>query len=135
MSRAIGLDESVTVCDCCGRSDLKFTVAIELEGGEIAHYGQVCAGRNTGRTKSQINNDIKAELTRRVEVARKEYRSTVEYRALLQKMAERNRFPWSHPRRCGREANAYIAQEDAAASRKLKEVSLRHAVPSQLIYG
>lgn len=135
MSRAIGLDDSVTVCDCCGRSDLKFTVVIELDDGEIAHYGQVCVRRNTGRTQAQINTDIKAELTRRVEAARQEYRSTVEYRALLQKMAERNRFPWSDPRRCGREANAYIAQEDAAASLKLNEVSWRHAVPSHLISG
>lgn len=133
--RALGLDDSVTTCDCCGRSDLKFTVTIELEGGEIAHYGQVCARRNTGRTQAQLNNDIKEELTRRVEAARKEYTSTEEYRALLQKMTDRNRLPWSDPRRCGRESYPFIEREDAAASRILREVSLRHAVPSHLISG
>lgn len=43
--RYLGTDDSVTVCDCCGRKDLKSTVAIETDAGEVVHYGAVCASR------------------------------------------------------------------------------------------
>ena len=38
-----GITDSVTTCDCCGRTHLKRTVAIETEDGEILHYGTSCA--------------------------------------------------------------------------------------------
>lgn len=38
-----GITDSVTTCDCCGKTNLKRTVAIETESGEILHYGTSCA--------------------------------------------------------------------------------------------
>ena len=49
MAQALGTDDSVTTCDCCGKSNLKLTVIIELDDGDVVHYGTTCAARNTGR--------------------------------------------------------------------------------------
>lgn len=38
-----GLDPDVTECDHCGRVNLKYTVAISMDGGPIVHYGRDCA--------------------------------------------------------------------------------------------
>jgi hypothetical protein len=40
-----GTTDEVSTCDCCGRQGLKVTVAIELEGGDLVHYGVTCAAR------------------------------------------------------------------------------------------
>lgn len=32
-------------CDVCGKTNLKMTVVIESEAGEILHYGSDCASR------------------------------------------------------------------------------------------
>jgi hypothetical protein len=90
MARALGTDDSVNTCDCCGKTDLKFTVAIELDNGEIVHYGQVCAGRNTGKTRPQINAEIKSEAARILDAARTEFRGSDEYVAYVARLAERN---------------------------------------------
>lgn len=34
-----------TECDVCGKTNLKMTVVIESESGEILHYGSDCAAR------------------------------------------------------------------------------------------
>lgn len=38
----LGYTEDVTTCDCCGKSDLKGTYAIEFNG-DLGYYGSVCA--------------------------------------------------------------------------------------------
>lgn len=58
---AICLDDSVTTCDCCGRKDLKATVLMQSDLGELVHFGQVCAARNSGKTSQQITKEIRAE--------------------------------------------------------------------------
>lgn len=45
MARILGINDEVTTCDCCGKVNLKRTVAIELEDGEIVRYGVDCASR------------------------------------------------------------------------------------------
>lgn len=58
---ALCLDDSVTTCDCCGRTDLKATVLMQSDLGELVHFGQVCAARNSGKTRKQITTEIRAE--------------------------------------------------------------------------
>lgn len=72
-TRALGTDDSVTTCDCCGKTNLKFTVVIEQADGEIMHYGQVCATRNTGKTRPVINAEIKAHADQQRRAARAEF--------------------------------------------------------------
>lgn len=44
----LGIDDSVTVCDCCGKKNLKCTVAMTDESGETVHYGRDCASKAMG---------------------------------------------------------------------------------------
>jgi hypothetical protein len=73
MTKALGIDDSVTTCDCCGKSNLKSTVIIELDSGEIVHYGSVCAQRNTGKAPKQIKQEINDEATKRINAAYAEW--------------------------------------------------------------
>ena len=57
--RCLGTDDSVNVCDCCGRVDLKATVAFEVEGGEVLYFGVVCAARATARNAAEIRRMAK----------------------------------------------------------------------------
>lgn len=40
----IGISDK-SECDVCGKTNLKLTVVIESESGEILHYGSDCASR------------------------------------------------------------------------------------------
>lgn len=53
-ARVLGTTGDVTVCDCCGRSDLKKTVVIEIDG-EIAHFGVVCAAHKLRFSALEVN--------------------------------------------------------------------------------
>ena len=41
--KVLGITDERTTCDCCGKSNLKRTVALELENGTISYYGTTCA--------------------------------------------------------------------------------------------
>lgn len=43
--RFLGNTDEQTTCDCCGKQNLKSTVAIETDAGETVFYGVVCAAR------------------------------------------------------------------------------------------
>lgn len=90
MARALGIDDSVTTCDCCGKSGLKSTVAMELDSGDIVHYGCVCAARNTGKAQKTITSEIKAERARKVDLARNEWKHHPANAAYRARVAERD---------------------------------------------
>lgn len=52
MKRILGICDSVTTCECCGRTNLKRTIVIGSEEGE-AYYGSVCASKFLGGSGSQ----------------------------------------------------------------------------------
>lgn len=58
---AICTDDSITACECCGRTNLKSTVLMQSDLGELVHFGRTCAARNTGKTSQQITKEIRAE--------------------------------------------------------------------------
>jgi hypothetical protein len=58
---AILIDDSITTCECCGRTNLKATVLMQSDLGELVHYGRTCAARNTGKTSQQITKEVRAE--------------------------------------------------------------------------
>jgi hypothetical protein len=43
MIKFLGTTDDVTTCDCCGRTGLKSTVALEREDGAQVFYGVTCA--------------------------------------------------------------------------------------------
>lgn len=128
MSKALGTDDSVTTCDCCGRSNLKFTVIIELDSGEIAHYGQFCAGRNTGKNSRTLTSEIKAhQLARRV-AAQQQYRRHPAYQAERARFAERDALPWDDPRRLGVQAAEFVRDACRAAEAACNEIAAHFKV-------
>ena len=58
---ALFITDEVTACDCCGKKDLKATVAMLNQDGGLFHYGRTCAARNSGKASKQINKEIKLE--------------------------------------------------------------------------
>jgi hypothetical protein len=41
----LGTSDEVTTCDCCGRKNLKSTVALSIEDADPVYYGVTCAAR------------------------------------------------------------------------------------------
>lgn len=56
--KALYLDDTVTICDCCGRTGLRATVAMKLNDGGILYYGRTCAARNSGKNQKEIKEEI-----------------------------------------------------------------------------
>lgn len=86
--RAIGTDDSVNTCDCCGKTRLKYTVVMLSTDGETLHYGSTCAARNSGKAQRQIASEIKAHEQRIYDAAMDEYRAHPLYKQLKTIIAE-----------------------------------------------
>lgn len=128
-SRALGTDDSVNTCDCCGKTGLKFTVVIELDGGDIAHYGQVCARRNTGKAQRTITSEIKAAEQSRISAARAEFLSSTEYAAERARFAERDQVARTTGQRMlGTVAMEFVRDVTDAAMAVRKAVAAKHNV-------
>ena len=57
--KALYLDDTITTCECCGRTGLKATVAMQLDCGGIMHYGRTCAARSSGKTSQQVTKELR----------------------------------------------------------------------------
>lgn len=71
--KALYLDDSVDTCDCCGRTGLQATVAMQLDNGGILHYGRTCALRNSGKGQRQVNEEIEQSKKERKVTASAEF--------------------------------------------------------------
>jgi hypothetical protein len=61
MLKILGTTDEVNTCDCCGRKDLKDTVAMEDdETGNIVYYGCVCAAKKRQVPAKQIRDEAKS---------------------------------------------------------------------------
>lgn len=123
MHKILGLDDSVTTCDCCGKSGLKFTVAVEL-AGEVLHYGSTCATRHTKMTKPQITAAIANERAERVEAARAEYRKAPERLAYEVRLATAYRSKVAP----GRTFMEYVRETSDAATVVARAIAAAHRV-------
>lgn len=68
-----GITDEVDTCECCGRKDLKRTVALADETGEVVFYGTECAAKaleipaadvTKGARKAQRETDRRAQAAR-----------------------------------------------------------------------
>lgn len=99
--KVLGLTDDVTECHCCGKLNLKQTVAFEIDGNET-YYGTTCATKFYKKELKDIKAEIKTNLDKRLREARILYRSTPEYVAYNQAIKEANgwtREPGSYERR------------------------------------
>lgn len=67
--RFLGTTDDVTTCDCCGRADLKSTVALDVDGA-VVHYGSDCAARAIGRSAKDVRAATRAADQRRIDAKR-----------------------------------------------------------------
>ena len=63
--KALYITDEIDTCNCCGRTGLKATVAMQLSDGGILHYGRTCAARNSSKTHKQIRQEIFNEQARK----------------------------------------------------------------------
>ena len=122
MMRALGTDDSVTACDCCGKVNLKFTVIVELDTGDIAHYGQVCARRNTGKDQRTLTAEMKAHKEAQLAAARAEWHAHPARRAMLARFDERPRGLY------GRVAAEFVREAVEAADTVRSAIAQRYGV-------
>lgn len=61
MIKILGVTDEITVCDCCGKKNLKKTIGLELTDGTTVHYGSECAATLLGK-KSRKGADSVARL-------------------------------------------------------------------------
>jgi hypothetical protein len=57
--KVLGISDEVTTCECCGRTNLKKTVALD-NGNGVVRYGTECAARAMGRGKADVEKEVKA---------------------------------------------------------------------------
>jgi len=70
----LGINDDVTTCECCGRTDLKCTVVLDFDG-EITHYGRQCAANALSSPArkykvSDIDRELDAVKAREMRIAR-----------------------------------------------------------------
>lgn len=58
MKIIIAFTDSITTCECCGRSNLKGTYAVKDEFGGEFYYGSTCVKRNLGYSKDDVQRDL-----------------------------------------------------------------------------
>jgi recombinational DNA repair protein (RecF pathway) len=57
--KILGFTDSVNECDCCGKTGIKGTFAVSIEGNEF-HYGSTCAHKKHGFSKAQVTKALTA---------------------------------------------------------------------------
>src|SRR5690606_5631667 len=68
MFKVLGITDEITACDCCGKKNLKCTVAVETEDGEVVYYGRDCAGAAVTGRKTAANT---AAITKYAQMVQK----------------------------------------------------------------
>lgn len=57
--RYLGTTDDVTTCECCGRANLKATVALSVDGADPVYFGSDCAARAIGRSVAEVKRGTK----------------------------------------------------------------------------
>ena len=124
MTKILGTDDSVNSCECCGKSGLKYTVVVEING-EIMHYGSTCATKHTGMKSGQIKKAIEVEQQKIVDAAKKEFHSSVEFLQHQAKLAQLN-----HDKtvRSGKEFHNAQKDADIIATSKKREIATKYSL-------
>ena len=63
MFKMLGVSDEVTTCECCGKTNLKRTVVLQSDAGQV-HYGVDCAAKALNQSLSVVktNSDVVATL-------------------------------------------------------------------------
>ena len=122
--RTLAIVDDVNTCDCCGKSNLKSTVAMERDDGEVLHFGSTCATRHSGRAAKTIKAEAVSIAAARQAAADSEFRTTTEYLALNEKLAEAHR----QRIRPGRAFGEAVRDAATAARQAAAAIAMKHGV-------
>ena len=89
--KVLGYNDGVHTCECCGKAGLKGTFGVELDSGEVVHYGSVCVTHHTGKSKAAIVSEVSKREAAQKEAKEAQFRSTFESIQYEAKMAEARR--------------------------------------------
>lgn len=123
--RTLAIVDDVTTCDCCGKSNLLRTVAMERDDGEIVHFGSVCATRHSGRDAKTIKYEAAAEMAHIIAKVRAELTNSPEYVRAQVRMAQATR-------ECIRPGVAFMEfckEANAEARAKQAEIAAKYNIP------
>lgn len=59
----LGTSDEVTTCDCCGKKDLKATVALSIGDADPVYFGVVCAARALKMPAKDVRARGRYEIT------------------------------------------------------------------------
>lgn len=122
MIKILGYDDSVTSCECCGKSNLKSTVIVDVDG-EIMHYGSTCATRHTGVSSGGIKKAINDLLQAKKQAAHAEYYASSE------EIAFQNKAKIAYGMRLiGRAFKEFCSAELLAMDSKKAEIAQKHGL-------
>lgn len=66
--KIIGFTDKVNECDCCGKTELKGTYCISIEGNEF-YYGSTCSSNTIKVSSDEIKKKVKKiELEKNIEI-------------------------------------------------------------------
>ena len=66
--KIIGFTDKVNECDCCGKTELKGTYCISIDGNEF-YYGSTCASNTINVSSDEIKKEVKKiELEKNIDV-------------------------------------------------------------------
>lgn len=55
----LGTSDDFTTCECCGRKNLKSTVALSIGDQDPVYFGSDCAARAIGRSSAEVKRETK----------------------------------------------------------------------------
>lgn len=67
----LGITDERDSCDCCGKKNLKRTVALTVDDGPVVFYGTTCASVAFGLPAKSVLSEAKAATRAREEADRK----------------------------------------------------------------
>lgn len=83
-ARLLGITDEVTTCDCCGKTNLKRTLAISLDGeSDAVHFGSTCGAQALAGRGYKLKGP---QLERRAEKLAYEVRMRDRYVAALEQV-------------------------------------------------
>lgn len=123
----LGSTDEVNTCDCCGKSNLKATWAVEMidapEGG-VLYYGSTCVTRNTGKTMKEVRSEAEAARKAKIDAARAEFVAHPAHLAHKAKMEEGYRLKLQP----GKEFLEFHRAELLEANKAKGEIAAKHGV-------
>jgi len=76
--KILGFTEDFTVCECCGKKNLKGTFAFRTNEGDVFYWGSSCIKKAYTMDQKEFTAKVKGDEIERKNDARAEYYASIE---------------------------------------------------------